>query len=404
MSSSDSDDDCYGNIALKLQRIKNKFEDKDKKADVVILDDAWDVENTATKCNVEGNSSLNLTVTSTDNEEYTLDAIIANNSKRKSNRGRPRKRKSPDVDFYPEFPVRVNRRNVRKTRTSNKRQVNTPDTSVIEVDESPPVTGRGRGRGRARGSRRALSTKASSRGRGSAPVASPRGRTVSRRGRGRGRSSSNQTSSGPIYSVGNTADYPDECEDLELFSGNNEVSIVEEQDPLEDNDNEEMSVKVYWQNLDVIKFQIRKYQKFTQIFQYFAEKEGVSYDKLLFLYNDKILKIDDSPESIDYSIAKFIDGGIVSRNVTELTKEKKSSNVVGNGLRVKFQCQNTKKPFETSIPLDEKLGRAMSRCAEHLEIPLQKLKFYFDGDLLTSRFYLHFLLFFLENSRIILCS
>ncbi|CAH0599827.1 unnamed protein product [Chrysodeixis includens] len=372
MSSSDSDDDCYGNIAQKLQKIKNKFEAKDSKDDEVVLDDTWEDENTKTKSNVDGNSSLNLTVNSTDNEEYSLDAIIANNNKRKSGRGRPKKRKSPDVDYEPEFSEPLSRRRqVRKTRSSNKRRVNTPDTSVIDlvgVEASPPgpVTSRGRGRG-TRGRPRGVAR------------ASPRGRPP---GRGRGRRRGTRTSSSTIHSVGNTYEYPDECVDMELFSGNNDVTIVDEVDPLED-DNEEMSVKVYWQSLDVIKFQIRKYQKFTQMFQYFAEKENVDYDKLLFMYNDKILKIDDSPESINYSIAKFIDGGIVNRNVTELVKDKKSNNSEGNGLKIKFQCQNIKKPFETSIPPEEKLGRAMNKCAEHLEIPLQRLKFYFDGDLLT---------------------
>lgn len=389
MSSSDSEDDCYGNIAQKLQKIKNKFEEKDKKEDEIVLVDTWEVENTATKSNLDHNSTLNLTVTSTDNEEYTLDAIIADHSKRKSGRGRPRKRKSPDVDFEPEESVTVNRRQARKTRSSYKRKVTTPNTSVIEVEDSPQPARRGRGTGaraRGRGARGGPSGRASARGRGRPPRASPRGRTSSRRSRG-------INSSQQIFNVGNTYEYPDECEEIELFSGNNDVTIVDEQDPLED-DNEEMSVKVYWQSLDVVKFQIRKYQKFTQIFQYFAEKEGVSHDKLLFMYNDKILKIDDSPESIDYSIAKFIDGGIVNRNVTELVRDKKSTNSIGNGLTVKFQCQNTKKPFETSIPPNESLLRAMSKCAEHLEIPLQRLKFYFDGDLLTSRFYVYLLFFY----------
>ncbi|CAB3236326.1 unnamed protein product [Arctia plantaginis] len=380
MSSSDSED-CYGNIAQKLQSLKNQYvEEKIPSVDLV------DFENSDLKSTAEINTGtidveeFNTTLNSTDNEEWTLDAIIAKNTTAK--RGRKRKTAVSSETIVPS-------KTRRKTANSNKQTDSTVVTNedTADIDDSGPVTGR-----RGRNSRLRNNSSA-------VPNTSPRGRrgssrrSTTNRGRGGGRNRRNNSSrvsasvtTYPTYSIGNTDDYPDECGNQELFSTNpaksNEVEIVDDEDPLA-NDNEEMSVKVYWQSLEVVRFKIRKYQKLKPIFKYFSERENVVLDKLLFMYNDRIVKIDDTPDAIDYSIAKFIDGGIVERNVTGLIKE--TSEELQDGLRIKFQCQHLKKPFETTIRPDDTFGLAMMKCAEHLETPLNRLKFFFDGDLISSK-------------------
>ncbi|XP_075988516.1 DNA repair protein Rad60 [Anticarsia gemmatalis] len=397
MSSSDSDDDCYGNVAQKLQALKNKFE-----AEKV-------VEEVKTETKVETNidalskddvnpavtvlDDLNTTVNSTDNEELTLDAIIAKNSKPK----RGKKRKSAEDTFEPVYE--------RETRSARRTTANSRKASYKTASsEAPAETGDAEPARRGRTSRGKTSTSTTSRGRGnrnnSAVAASPRGRGAGPRARGgtprgatpraRGRQSrrgfSWATSSSIIYSVGNTDEYPDQSDNLELFSSRpntDDIQIIDdEEDPLA-TENEELSVKVYWQNSEVVRFKLRKFQKLSPIFKYFSEKESVGNDKLLFMYNDKILNVDDTPDSINYSIAKFIDGGIVSRDITGLVKQ--SSRELKDGIKIKFQCQNVKKPFETTIRLQDKLALAMMKCSEHLETPIERLKFYFDGDLVSSK-------------------
>lgn len=404
MSSSDSDDDCYGNVAQQLEKLKKTF--VKEKLESYKLDDSLELgesskelprneENTA----VVITDDCNVTVNSTDNDEFSLDAIIARNSKAKPKRGRGAKRKisdaSPGSSTREPPPGRRKTRNSRRGRSSSvDRDQNTSSVeqnSVIEepVREPPPpasetatTSARGRGRGARRGAARGRGT----RGRG-------RGRIRTRRELWAifdnifDRIDNRNAADYPIYSVGNTDEYPDQSDNQALFSttpANNDVQVIDDDDDPLENDNEEMSVKVYWQNLEVFKFNIRKYQKLTQIFNYFMDKEGVSNDKLLFLYNDRIIKMDDTPDSINYSIAKFIDGGIVNQNVSHLVTKNSSENVV-NGIKVKFQCQNVKKPFETTLGADDKFASAMMKCAEHLEVQLERLKFYFDGDLISNK-------------------
>ncbi|CAH0698076.1 unnamed protein product [Spodoptera exigua] len=407
MSSSDSDDDCYGNVAQQLEKLKKTFA-KDN-LESYKLDDSLELgesskdlpkneENTSAVTIVE---DCNVTVNSTDNDEFTLDAIIARNSKPKPKRGRGAKRKHSDVSAGSSTQEPApGRRKTRNSQRGNSSSVdtdqNTPsvgensliEESVLEPPAPPSVSD---------------TSTASTRGRGRAARRGPARGRARGRGRGRGRIRTRRelwaifdnifdridnrnVANYPTYSVGNTDEYPDQSDSQELFStrpANNDVQVIDDDDAL-DNDNEEMSVKVYWQNLEVFKFKIRKYQKLTQIYNYFMEKEGVGSEKLLFIYNDRIINMNDTPDSINYSIAKFIDGGIVSQNVTHLATTNTSENVV-NGIKVKFQCQNVKKPFETMLGMDDKFASAMVRCAEHLEVQLERLKFYFDGDLISNK-------------------
>ncbi|XP_047523825.1 uncharacterized protein LOC125062172 isoform X1 [Pieris napi] len=187
----------------------------------------------------------------------------------------------------------------------------------------------------------------------------------------------------PTYSVGNTAEYQDLSENVHLF--NTKPLTQEVYDPLDEN--EELSVKVYWRSSEVVRFTIRKFQKILQIFEFFAEKENVTRDRLLFLYNDRILKPHYTPDKINYKITKFIEGGLIpSAPILDdsIISHGFSHEELGNGLKLKFQCQNIKKPLVLYVQKEEKLLQAMVKCAEHFEKPLNALKFVFDGDAISG--------------------
>ncbi|XP_045782833.1 uncharacterized protein CG4449-like [Maniola jurtina] len=379
-------------------------------------------------------------------DDLILDEIIAKNSKPARGRGRGRGRKKKESIVEPPKPPevsntrgrgrgrggkrgRASKTNVTDTElrldtsellngTSNRRKRNGTSSSISEADDSilanilSVLTGRGRGRKRratyspnssveevleslltGNVSRRGRGTPTSRRGRGS-PWGRGRGRVG---GRGGTRQpimdrplvlpNVNMIPSYPTYSIGNTDEYYDKSDDVPLFSKptstpttvtDNVVMLDSEETDAEDN--EPLSVKVIWRSLEISKFTIRKYQKLTQIFDHFAQKENVGKDKLLFTYNNKIFTCDDTPASIDYNIAKFIDGGIVSQSLKDIVHEKTKV----NGIQIKFQCQNSKKPIEITIGKDDKVSLAMTQCAERLEIPLNKLKFEFDGDVIVG--------------------
>lgn len=375
MSSSDSEDDSFLNIARKLSDMKKKIQ----------LDDVDTMENytnhheAATSTSPSKKRKINKSPAKKVNRQKSSDSDSGD---------------SIDLDkFRSDFPpINVPKRRTRAAKRKSaqnspnladsqvccprRRKKNNASTSAVtsgdldangtDVMNESPRRGRGRGRGRARG-------------------------------RGRKSSSSNSNTTGnvpdimeilramiPVYSVGNTDEYPDQSDNVQLFGSRKENVPVQEEDADDSlEDNEEISVKVIWQSTDYFKFQIRRYQKITVIFEFFANREKVNYDRLLFTYQDAILKPEDTPDSIDYRISKFIEGGIVNQSVTHLTSNNSAD--IKDGVKLKFQCQNVKKPFEIYVKPDDKLSSAMMRCAEHFEKTIDKLRFEFDGDLISSK-------------------
>ncbi|CAG5053253.1 unnamed protein product [Parnassius apollo] len=354
ISSSDSEDDCYSNVAQKLEKLKGKYQD-DKIESTNLLDDSTDTKDRKNSLERKSEDSVDsiYDVLKEDGvPDIELEKLLRAHSKRVT---RSSKRKSMSSSF-----------NLDELSVSREQNV------TIDISDSVP----------GRGSKRKTNKNTTA----SVVHRSPRG---SSRGRGRGRSRRTTNGRGrissayPIYSIGNTDEYPDQSEEQTLFSNNithNDVIQLDNSDILDEN--EELSVKVYWQSSEIFKFTLRKFQKLTTIFRHFAEKEKVNQDKLLFTYNDQILKPDDTPDSINYNIGKFIDGGIINQDVTKLLKNKNKKGT--SGLQIKFQCQNLKKPFELTIQPNDKFSLAMTKCAEHLEKPLNKLKFEFDGDSITG--------------------
>lgn len=186
----------------------------------------------------------------------------------------------------------------------------------------------------------------------------------------------------PTFSVGNTDDYPDDCDNQVLFSNKATTADVVIIDDENSEENEELNVKVYWTSSEYHKFSIRRFQKISKIFDYFAKKENIDHDKLLFRLNGKFLTPNDTPDSIGYTISKIIDGGIVERGVSGLITR---TDRVTSGMKLKFQCETLKKPFEFVIKPDEKFSLIMLKVAEYLEKPLKKLKFEFDGDSISGK-------------------
>lgn len=440
--SSDSEDDCYGNIAQKLNSIKSKYTEDKIKTTNILGDSSTNAVSSISSQNAEKpvvidlvNASTgptgdcNSTFNSLDGDDNILDQIIASNAKKK---GRKSKTIISDISTSNILPERASRRkrgrpsttdltttnvsqniSINNTNTTAKTPNLTVNDSVLS-DSSVSAVNSTRGRRGAKRGRRSRGAVATSPRTAQPPVTSTsvtapsktstnttvnspsagsktnttlnttlnstRGSGRCRRGRGTtprrprqrrrnygwfssrrndpfnpftsedddiaanssvaallnaiasaGRPPNANTSSYPTYSVGNTYEYPDESHGQQLFQNkpapSKDVEIIENDEDTEI-DNEELSVKVYWQNLEYVKFNIRKYQKLSQIFDHFAQRENVTHDKLFFTYNDKILKSTDSPDSIGYSIAKFIDGGIIKQNVSQLVKDTGKLNII----------------------------------------------------------------------------
>ncbi|XP_046974922.1 uncharacterized protein CG4449 [Vanessa cardui] len=347
MSSSDSDD-IYGDIGKRLDKIRRNFRIEESKDEDIGDTNKSSLNDSFLQEILDEPINVPISKIEPDNSVRLKTKNIAKHKGRPSKRGRKsQKSESSEISDLDDVVEIIDETTTtsRKTRSSSKRGVSR---------SSPRSQGTGRSRGKGR--------------RGSARTS-------------RGRKNQPSAEQIPIFSIGNTEEYPDELEDVTLFSSKpNTKEIV--LDEVVTEENEELSVKVYWQSIDIYKFQIRKFQKFTQIFEHFAKKENVTIDKLLFTYNDIILKPDHTPDSIDYNIAKFIDGGIVNNSITTLATKTLKKN--SSGIKIKFQYSKSKRPFEVYMERDDKLTLALTQCAEHLEVPLRKLKFEFDGDSITG--------------------
>lgn len=369
--SSDSEDDCYGNVAQQLQKLKNQYQE-DKIESVQLL-----------------------------NDSYELDDIVKNNpipaGKKRKSANKPNKEPAPaSVSSIPDvIPDVVVQNNSKRTTRSSTRN-NTSYNELPPVEDLPPTRRRNVALNISTGSASSSTASRGRRGRGGRARARGRGRQriwapATPRGRHRDARSArdNNDTDIPTYSVGNTEDYPDQSDNQVLFSNKAttaDVVIIDDDNNPEEN--EELNVKVYWTSSEYYKFSIRRFQKIAQIFDHFAQKENICHDKLLFRLNGKILKPNDTPDSIGYTISKIIDGGIVEQGVSDLITG--TDKVTSDGITLKFQCQTLKKPFEIVIKPDDKFSLTMVKVAEYLERPLEKLKFEFDGDSISGEIILKF--------------
>ncbi|XP_068622292.1 uncharacterized protein Rad60 [Battus philenor] len=338
LSSSDSEEDCYSNAAKKLKLLRNKYQD-----DCI---ESCNLLNESDQVNTNENSAA----TKCREQQPSVGAGT-----------------ETDLDRSPHSDECQDDEKLEKLLASCRRQTRS--------------TARGRANGR-RGRGR------SGKGNSISIVDTEETNTTARGRRLKKRQTVGRvlTCSVPTYSVGNTDEYPDQSEAQTLFggaAGGDSVIMIEDCDLLEEN--EELSVKVCWRSSECCSLPIRKHQKLKTMFLHFAHKENVSEDKLLFMYNDRILNVDDTPDSIQYNIAKFIEGGVISQQVTGLVQSKHKDTRAGSPssvhqILIKFQSQNLKKPLELAVRYDEKLSSAMIKCAEYLEQPLNRLKFEFDGD------------------------
>ncbi|CAH0716821.1 unnamed protein product, partial [Brenthis ino] len=349
--SSDSDDNIFGNVKQTLigfQKFEFKPDDivdlcDDTKYEIStkaagFMDDCIILSDNEANQNITKNKSKRKTRTNKSVIQNTDDELVTSKKTKNESgdKGKPSKR----------------------TRKSKEKD----DNHILDVVSSTKP-------------RKALRKSPTDQQRRGATRTSPRLRNATRRGY--------QSHSYTTISIGNTYEYPDELETVPIFN-TQPCDIINLDDSDIVDENKELSVKVEWQSVEIIKFTLRKFQKLTKIYDYFCDNHNVKKENLIFIYKDKILQPDDTPDTIGYSEAKLIEGGIVYENVLKLSKNECTNNIV-SGIIIKFRTQNSKQPFILSVKDDEKLHLAMIKCAEHLELSLNQLRFEFDGDIVTGK-------------------
>lgn len=144
-----------------------------------------------------------------------------------------------------------------------------------------------------------------------------------------------------------------------------------------------MALKIIWDG-KLEKFNIRRHQKIGIVMNIIAEREKSNPKDVLFTFNDRILKADETPASLDYKITDFIHGRIFQ--TADSGASASSKRVLGpNDIEIKIQSDKFKKPLIIIVNKNESFKVATIKCAEEIGVKPETIQFKFDGDIINLK-------------------
>lgn len=156
------------------------------------------------------------------------------------------------------------------------------------------------------------------------------------------------------------------------------VSDNEEEDV-----NPEMRLRIKWDQ-ENFRVPIRKLQKFSHLYEVLAEKYGVSADRVVLNFNDKIINPALCPADLNLTIVDIIEGGVGS--YTSNNHARAPQPVTCDPESISLRVQNSKKKGSVTINMNlkEKMSVLMHKYAEEKQLKLDNLRFVFDGEQLSA--------------------
>ncbi|PNF32504.1 hypothetical protein B7P43_G03873 [Cryptotermes secundus] len=151
----------------------------------------------------------------------------------------------------------------------------------------------------------------------------------------------------------------------------------------EEDDNYELSVKVWWKFERFDKFVIRRFQKIASLFDHYSKLENVPHSQILLTLNDAQVHPNDSPDSLKLTVASVLEGGVVTCGDVKNASNQVKPSLNVDEMELKVQRKGHKEPILIQIKKTQKMRVLMLKCAERLDVPVEKLKFSFDGESLN---------------------
>ncbi|XP_063986639.1 uncharacterized protein LOC135167405 [Diachasmimorpha longicaudata] len=160
---------------------------------------------------------------------------------------------------------------------------------------------------------------------------------------------------------------PRQSQNESTFEGLDE-SIID--DPM-------MDVNIRWKSNKIEKVQLNKHEPLIKIFQKFANQENIPINRIIVTHQDVLVNLTDTPASLKLSIIDILEGGVISAKLSKSreTPEEDDEDVC----RIKAQV-SAKKFVTYKLRKDESFKKLREHCSKELKIPVEKIKFYFDGD------------------------
>jgi uncharacterized protein YehS (DUF1456 family) len=113
-----------------------------------------------------------------------------------------------------------------------------------------------------------------------------------------------------------------------------------------------------------------------------AEIENTSPELVVLTLDDRIIQSSDTPDSIGYTISKFLSGRIVTKQIPgnssppKGAKKKKNANII----KIKIQIESRKKPLMLDVEKTQPMKMAFIKLSEELKCGPEQIRLRFDGE------------------------
>ncbi|XP_059487211.1 DNA repair protein Rad60 [Neocloeon triangulifer] len=163
--------------------------------------------------------------------------------------------------------------------------------------------------------------------------------------------------------------------DRRMTEENEEVETLEQ--------NYEMTVKVRWNFGDVSRFKIRRLQTFESIFNAISEMHNLSKEKIVLEFGEDSVRVtaEDTPDSLGVSIAHILDGYPLKESVGISAQEDENKGLIE--IKVQLRDRRVEK-LSLFVRTDENFSKLYCQVAEKLEVPVEKLRLLFEGDVVEQ--------------------
>ncbi|XP_015124907.1 uncharacterized protein LOC107046727 [Diachasma alloeum] len=139
-----------------------------------------------------------------------------------------------------------------------------------------------------------------------------------------------------------------------------------------------VDVHVRWKSNKIESIQLDKHESLMKIFQKFADQENIPVNRIIVTRKDMLIKPSDTPASLKLSIIDILEGGVIS---AESSKHQENQDEDDDEDMCKIKAQvSAKKSVMYKLRKDEPFSKLREHCSKELEVPVEKIKFYFDGD------------------------
>lgn len=153
-------------------------------------------------------------------------------------------------------------------------------------------------------------------------------------------------------------------------------SQEQECDLLETDYQRTLTVKFRWQGT-ILRIPMKMTQKFATVLPELAQKCEVCIADIFLIVKEEAIQAEDSPNSFNLTSADIIDCYVVKTTESNIVNDKSK-------ITLQLQASDSRKKLTISINKLSPMSCLMEDYANQRNIPLEKLKFMFDGDLLKN--------------------